>query len=325
MSNMRAVTVAEFGPPENLIVTVAEKPRPGPGEVLLKVAAAGVNRADLLQRQGHYPPPPGASDIIGMEASGNVAELGADVNDWEPGQEVCALLAGGGYAEYVTVPAGHLLPVPDGVDLVDAAALPEVACTVLSNLKRTAHLRSGELLLLHGGASGIGTHAIQWGKEIGATVAVTAGSAEKLEFCRDLGADITINYNDEDFLDVIKSHGGADVILDIIGAKYLDRNVSALAKDGRLVVIGMQGGAKAELNIGALLAKRGTIHATALRGRTLEDKAAIVADTIATTWPMIAAGKVKPVVGKKFPLAEAAAAHTLLDAGKVTGKVLLTV
>lgn len=322
---MRAITVTEPGPPENLVATDVDKPRPGPGEVLIKVAAAGVNRADLLQRQGNYPPPPGASDIIGMEASGTVDELGADVSDWEQGQEVCALLAGGGYAEYVTVPAGHLLPVPNGVDLVDAAALPEVACTVLSNLKRTAHLRSGELLLLHGGASGIGTHAIQWAKELGATVAVTAGSSDKLEFCRRLGADITINYHDDDFLEVIKSHGGANVILDIIGAKYLDRNVSALAKDGRLVVIGMQGGAKAELNIGALLAKRGTIHATALRGRSLQDKAAIVADTVATTWPMISAGKVKPVVGKRFSLSDAAAAHTLLDSGKVAGKVLLTV
>lgn len=322
---MRAVTVTEFGPPENLIVTDIEKPHPGPGEVLIKVAAAGLNRADLLQRQGNYPPPPGASDIIGMEASGTVDELGADVDAFEPGQQVCALLAGGGYAEYVAVPAGHVLPVPAGVDVVDAAALPEVACTVLSNLKRTAHLQSGELLLLHGGASGIGTHAIQWAKELGATVAVTAGSAEKLDLCRDLGADITINYRDDDFLDVIKSHGGANVILDIIGAKYLDRNVSALAKDGRLVVIGMQGGAKAELNIGALLAKRGTIHATALRGRTTEDKAAIIADTLATTWPMIATGNVKPVVGAKFPLADASAAHTLLDSGKVTGKVLLTV
>ncbi|OZG29076.1 NAD(P)H-quinone oxidoreductase [Williamsia sp. 1138] len=321
---MRAITVTEFGPPENLVVTEVEKPRPGPGEVLIKVAAAGVNRADLLQRQGNYPPPPGASDIIGMEASGTIDELGPDVDSWSPGQEVCALLAGGGYAEYVTVPAGHVLPVPDGVDVVDAAALPEVACTVLSNLKRTAHLQPGELILLHGGASGIGTHAIQWAKELGATVAVTAGSADKLELCSNLGTDITINYHDDDFLEVIKSHGGADVILDIIGAKYLARNVSALAKDGRLVVIGMQGGVKAEVNLGALLAKRGTIHATALRGRDLEDKAAIVADTVATTWPMIAAGRVKPVVGATFPLGDAAKAHALLDSGKVTGKILLT-
>ncbi|ETD34108.1 NAD(P)H quinone oxidoreductase [Williamsia sp. D3] len=325
MSNMRAVTVTEFGPPENLVITDVERPSPAAGEVLVKVAAAGVNRADLLQRQGNYPPPPGASDIIGMEVSGTVAELGTEVTGWEIGQQVCALIAGGGYAEYVAVAAEHLLPVPDSVDLIAAAALPEVACTVLSNLKRTAHLQRGELLLLHGGASGIGTHGIQWAKALGATVAVTAGSAEKLELCRNLGADITINYHDDDFVEVLKTHGGADVILDIIGAKYLSRNVSALAADGRLVVIGMQGGVKAELNLGALLAKRGTIHATALRGREQSDKAAIVADTIATTWPMIANGRVKPVVGATFSLDEAGEAHALLESGKVTGKVLLTV
>ncbi|WP_031331292.1 NAD(P)H-quinone oxidoreductase [Williamsia sp. D3] len=322
---MRAVTVTEFGPPENLVITDVERPSPAAGEVLVKVAAAGVNRADLLQRQGNYPPPPGASDIIGMEVSGTVAELGTEVTGWEIGQQVCALIAGGGYAEYVAVAAEHLLPVPDSVDLIAAAALPEVACTVLSNLKRTAHLQRGELLLLHGGASGIGTHGIQWAKALGATVAVTAGSAEKLELCRNLGADITINYHDDDFVEVLKTHGGADVILDIIGAKYLSRNVSALAADGRLVVIGMQGGVKAELNLGALLAKRGTIHATALRGREQSDKAAIVADTIATTWPMIANGRVKPVVGATFSLDEAGEAHALLESGKVTGKVLLTV
>ena len=322
---MRAVTVTEFGPPENLVITDVERPSPDAGEVLVKVAAAGVNRADLLQRQGNYPPPRGASDIIGMEVSGTVAELGTKVTGWEIGQQVCALIAGGGYAEYVTVAAEHLLPVPDSVDLIEAAALPEVACTVLSNLKRTAHLQRGELLLLHGGASGIGTHGIQWAKALGATVAVTAGSAEKLELCRDLGADITINYHDDDFVEVLKTHGGADVILDIIGAKYLSRNVSALASDGRLVVIGMQGGVKAELNLGALLSKRGTIHATALRGREQSDKAAIVADTIATTWPMIADGRVKLVVGASFSLDKAGEAHALLESGKVTGKVLLTV
>ena len=321
---MRAVSLSEFGPAENLTVADVDKPRPGPGEVLIKVAAAGVNRADLLQRQGNYPPPPGASEIIGMEVSGTVDELGADVAGWTTGTEVCALIAGGGYAEYVAVAAGHLLPIPAGVDLIDAAALPEVACTVLSNLKRTAHLAPGELVLLHGGGSGIGTHGIQWAKALGATVAVTAGSDTKLELCRDLGADITINYNTDDFVEVVKDHGGADVILDIVGAKYLGRNVSALANDGRLVIIGMQGGIKAELNIAALLGKRGTVHATALRGREQSDKAAIVADTIATTWPLIADGRIKPVVGATFPLAEAGAAHTLLESGQVSGKILLT-
>ncbi|WP_028462992.1 NAD(P)H-quinone oxidoreductase [Nocardia sp. 348MFTsu5.1] len=321
---MRAVNVTEPGPAENLFVADIDKPRPGPGEVLIKVAAAGINRADLLQRQGFYPPPPGASEIIGMEVSGTIDELGSDVAGWTIGTDVCALIAGGGYAEYVAVAAEHLLPIPAGVEVIEAAALPEVACTVLSNLKRTAHLAPGELVLLHGGGSGIGTHGIQWAKALGATVAVTAGSDAKLELCRDLGADITINYNTDDFVQVIKDHGGADVILDIVGAKYLDRNVSALTDDGRLVIIGMQGGAKAELDIGALLRKRGTVHATALRGRTRSDKAAIVADTIATTWPLIADGRVKPVVGATFPLAQAGEAHTLLESGQVSGKILLT-
>ncbi len=324
MTSMRAVNVTEPGPAENLFVADIDKPRPGPGEVLIKVAAAGINRADLLQRQGFYPPPPGASEIIGMEVSGTIDELGSDVAGWTIGTDVCALIAGGGYAEYVAVAAEHLLPIPAGVEVIEAAALPEVACTVLSNLKRTAHLAPGELVLLHGGGSGIGTHGIQWAKALGATVAVTAGSDAKLELCRDLGADITINYNTDDFVQVIKDHGGADVILDIVGAKYLDRNVSALTDDGRLVIIGMQGGAKAELDIGALLRKRGTVHATALRGRTRSDKAAIVADTIATTWPLIADGRVKPVVGATFPLAQAGEAHTLLESGQVSGKILLT-
>lgn len=324
MTSMRAVKVTEPGPAENLFVADIDKPRPGPGEVLIKVAAAGINRADLLQRQGFYPPPSGASEIIGMEASGTIDELGSDVAGWTTGTDVCALIAGGGYAEYVAVAAEHLLPIPAGVEVIEAAALPEVACTVLSNLKRTAHLAPGELVLLHGGGSGIGTHGIQWAKALGATVAVTAGSDAKLELCRDLGADITINYNTDDFVQVIKDHGGADVILDIVGAKYLDRNVSALTDDGRLVIIGMQGGAKAELDIGALLRKRGTVHATALRGRAQSDKAAIVADTIATTWPLIADGRVKPVVGATFPLEQAGEAHTLLESGQVSGKILLT-
>src|ERR1700761_5695486 len=214
----------------------------GPDQVLIKVAAAGVNRADVLQAAGKYPPPPGASEIIGMEVAGVIAEVGSDVTEWSVGQEVCALIAGGGYAEYVAVPAAQLLPIPQGVALVDAAALPEVACTVWSNLVLTAHLTTGQLLLLHGGGSGIGTHAIQVGRALGARVAVTAGSAEKLEFCRDLGAQIAINYHDEDFVARVRDEsGGADVILDIMGAAYLDRNIDALAPDGQLIIIGMQG------------------------------------------------------------------------------------
>ena len=301
----------------------------GPGELLIKVAAAGVNRADVLQAAGKYPPPPGASEIIGMEVSGAVAEVGSGETEWSVGQEVCALLAGGGYAEYVVVPAGQVLPIPDGVDLVDAAGLPEVACTVWSNLVLTAHLREGQLLLIHGGASGIGTHAIQVARALGARVAVTAGSAEKLEFCRELGADIVINYRDEDFVARLREEtDGADVILDIMGAAYLDRNIDVLATDGQLVVIGMQGGVKAELNIGKLLAKRARIIGTTLRGRPVSgpnSKTEIVQAVTASVWPMIAEGRVRPIIGARMPVQQAADAHQQLVSGKVTGKIVLTV
>lgn len=300
----------------------------GSGEVLVKVAAAGVNRADLLQAAGKYPPPPGASEIIGMEVSGVISEVGADVTGWSVGQEVCALLAGGGYAEYVAVPAGQLLPIPDGVDLVDAAGLPEVACTVWSNLVLTAHLSKGQLLLMHGGASGIGTHAIQIARALGARVAVTAGSQEKLQTCRDLGAEITINYRDEDFVARLQEHGGADVIFDIMGASYLDRNIDALATDGQLVIIGMQGGIKGELNIGKLLAKRAHVIGTTLRGRPVSgpnSKSEIVAAVTAKVWPMIADGRVRPIIGERMPIEQAGAAHRKLADGEVHGKVVLTV
>lgn len=237
----------------------------GPGEVLIKVAASGVNRADVLQAAGKYPPPPGVSDIIGLEVSGIVAAVGPGVTEWSAGQEVCALLAGGGYAEYVAVPADQVLPIPPSVNLVDSAALPEVACTVWSNLVMTAHLRPGQLVLIHGGASGIGSHAIQVARALAARVAITAGSPEKLELCRDLGAQITINYRDEDFVARLKQEtdgSGADIILDIMGASYLDRNIDALATDGQLIVIGMQGGVKAELNLGKLLTKRARVIGT---------------------------------------------------------------
>jgi putative PIG3 family NAD(P)H quinone oxidoreductase len=302
---------------------------PGPGEVLVKVTAAGVNRADVLQAAGKYPPPPGASDIIGMEVSGVVAELGSGVTGWSAGQEVCALLAGGGYAEYVAVPAGQVMPVPDGVDLVDAAGLPEVACTVWSNLVLTAHLCKGHLLLLHGGASGVGSHAIQVARALGARVAVTAGSAEKLEFCRQLGANITINYHDEDFVARLREEGGgADVILDIMGAAYLDRNIDALATDGQLVVIGMQGGVKGELNLGKLLSKRARVIGTTLRARPTtgpNSKTEIVQAVTRSVWPMIAEGRVRPIIGARIPIQQAGEAHQQLVSGKVTGKIVLTV
>ncbi|MGD1172819.1 NAD(P)H-quinone oxidoreductase [Mycobacterium seoulense] len=300
----------------------------GAGEVLIKVAAAGVNRADVLQAAGNYPPPPGASDIIGMEVSGVVAETGPGVTDWSAGQRVCALLAGGGYAEYVAVPAVQVMPIPDGVDLIDAAGLPEVACTVWSNLVLTAHLGKGQLLLVHGGASGIGTHAIQVARALGARVAVTAGSAEKLEFCRELGAEITINYRDEDFVARLQESGGADLILDIMGAAYLDRNIDALATDGQLVIIGMQGGIKGELNIGKLLAKRARVIGTTLRARPVtgpNSKTEIVQAVIGSVWPMIAEGRVRPIIGARMPIQQAGEAHQRLTSGKVTGKIVLTV
>jgi putative PIG3 family NAD(P)H quinone oxidoreductase len=300
----------------------------GEGEVLIKVTAAGVNRADVLQADGKYPPPPGASDIIGMEVAGVVADAGPGVTEWSAGQQVCALLAGGGYAEYVAVPAGQVMPIPGGVDVVEAAGLPEVACTVWSNVVMTAHLGSGQLLLVHGGASGIGSHAIQVARALGARVAVTAGSAEKLEFCRELGAEITINYRDEDFVERVRESGGADVILDIMGAAYLDRNIDALATDGHLVIIGMQGGVKGELNIGKLLVKRARVIGTTLRARPVtgpNSKAEIVQAVIASVWPMIAEGRVRPIIGARMPIQRAAEAHQDLVAGKVTGKIVLTV
>jgi putative PIG3 family NAD(P)H quinone oxidoreductase len=325
---MRAI-VAESA--EHLVWREVADVRPDHGEILIKVAAAGLNRADLLQAAGHYPPPPGASQILGMEVSGTVAAVGAETANWQIGQEVCALLAGGGYAEYVAVPAAQVMPIPTGVSLQDAAGLPEVACTVWSNLVMTAHLTAGQLLLIHGGASGIGTHGIQVAHALGSRVAVTAGSTPKLELCRELGADITVNYNDEDFVERIRQEtqgAGADVIFDIMGASYLDRNLDALATDGQLVVIGMQGGVKGELNIGKLIAKRTRVIGTALRGRPVEgagSKGAIVTAVVESVWPMIAAGRVRPITGAVFPIERAAEAHQLLSSGKVTGKVLLSV
>ncbi len=301
-------------------------PVPGEGEVLVEVAASAVNRADILQRQGSYSPPPGASPYPGLECSGRIAALGPGVSGWAVGDEVCALLSGGGYAEKVAVPAGQLLPVPEGLSLRQAAALPEAVCTVWSNVFMVAHLRPEETLLVHGGSSGIGTMAIQLAKALGARVAVTAGTQEKLERCAELGADVLINYREQDFVAEIKQAtdgAGADVILDNMGAKYLDRNVQALAVNGRLAIIGMQGGVKGELNIGALLGKRGAISATSLRGRPLGEKAAIVAAVREHVWPLLAAGDVRPIVDRELPMPEAAEAHRLVEASGHIGKVLL--
>lgn len=327
MGAMRAVTATEPGGPEVLTITELPDPAPGPGELLIDVAATAVNRADLLQRQGFYPPPPGASDVIGLECSGTVAAVGDGVTGWDVGTPVCALLAGGGYASRVVVPAGQVMPVPDGIDLVTAAALPEVACTVWSNVFMIAQLQPREAFLVHGGAGGIGTMAIQLAAAAGARVFATAGSPEKLELCRSLGAEVAISYRDEDFVEVVRGATGgrgADVVLDNMGAKYLGRNVSALADEGRLVIIGLQGGVKAELNLGQLLAKRGAIIATALRSRPIEGKAAICAAVVEHVWPLVAAGTVRPVVHQVLPLDQAGEAHRIVESGSHTGKVLLT-
>ncbi|MGR3936706.1 NAD(P)H-quinone oxidoreductase [Streptomyces sp. BRA346] len=325
---MYAITIPEPGGPDALQWTEVPDPAPGEGEVLVEVVAGGVNRADLMQRQGHYPPPPGAPAYPGLECSGRIVELGPGVSGWTVGDEVCALLAGGGYAGKVAVPAGQLLPVPDGVDLVTAAGLPEVTATVWSNVFMISHLRPGETLLVHGGASGIGTMAIQLAKAAGARVAVTAGSAEKLAACRELGADVLINYREQDFVEEVRGAtegAGADVVLDIVGAKYLARNVDALAVNGRLAIIGLQGGAKAELNLVKLLGKNGAVTAAGLRGRPLGEKAAIVAAVREHVWPLIGSGRVRAIVDRTLPMREAAEAHRLLESSGHVGKVLLTV
>ena len=324
---MKAITTPTPGDADALVLDEVPAPDIGAAEVLVQVAAAGVNRADLMQRQGFYPPPPGASPYPGLEVSGTISALGPDVAGWAVGDQVCALLSGGGYAEQVSVPATQLLPVPAGVSLVDAAALPEVVCTVWSNLFMTANLQPGQTVLIHGGSSGIGTMAIQLARSVGARVAVTAGSAHKLEACRALGAEILINYREQDFVEVLADATkgrGADVILDNIGAKYLDRNVRALAVNGRLVIIGLQGGAKAELDINMLLRKCAAVIATSLRGRPSAEKAAIVAAVREHVWPLVESGRVKPVVHRTYPLAQAPDAHRELEASTNIGKVLLT-
>lgn len=324
---MRAVIADGAGGPEVLSVAELPDPEAGPGEVVLDVAAAALNRADLLQRQGFYPPPPGASDVIGMECSGTVAAVGEGVTGWAVGDEACALLAGGGYAARVAVPAGQLMPVPAGVDLVTAAALPEVACTVWSNVFMIAGLTPHETLLVHGGAGGIGSFAIQLAHQLGATVVTTAGTADKRAACLALGADVAVDYREQDFVEETRratDGRGADVILDNMGAKYLDRNIDALATEGRLVIIGMQGGTKAELDINKLLRKRGAVIATALRSRPVEEKSAICASVVEHVWPLVAEGLVQPVVHGAMPLEEAAAAHALMESGEHSGKILLT-
>ena len=327
---MRAITIDDDGTNQTLVPADLPEPEPVTGEALVEVVAAGVNRADVMQRKGFYPPPPGASDILGLEVSGRITGFGPDTDPagWSVGDEVCALLSGGGYAESVAVPVGQLLPIPAGVDLADAAGIPEVACTVWSNLVDEAGLTEGDTVLLHGGSSGIGTMAIQVARQLGARVAVTASTQAKLDACRELGADILINYAEQDFVEELKAATdgrGADVVLDVVGAKYLARNLAALAPDGRIVVIGLLGGRKGELDLGALLSKRGTVKATSLRARPTEDKARIVAAVREHVWPWIEAGDVRTVIASRHPLADAGKAQAEMEASGHIGKILLDV
>jgi putative PIG3 family NAD(P)H quinone oxidoreductase len=319
---MHAIVIEKPGDPDVLRWTEVPDPVIGPDEVLLDIIAAGVNRADIMQRRGFYPPPEGAPEYPGLEASGRVAAVGDHVTEWRVGDEACALLSGGGYATRVAVPAGQLLPVPRGLSLVEAAALPEVACTVFANVFMLARLRQGESFLVHGGAGGIGTMAIQLAKAHGARVLTTAGSEEKLRRCRELGAEVAINYRTEDFVEVARP---VDVILDNIGAEYLPRNVDALGTEGRLVVIGLQGGRIGELDLGTLLAKRASVHATSLRARPLHEKAEIVAAVRGHVWPLVESGAVRPIVDRTLPMAEAGEAHRTMEESTHVGKIVLTV
>lgn len=325
---MRAVVCDGTGGIDVLQIGEVPDPVAGDNDVVIDVVATAVNRADLLQRQGHYPPPAGVTDVLGLECSGRISSVGAEVTRWQVGDEVTALLSGGGYAERVSVPAGQVLPVPAGVDVRTAAALPEAASTVWSNVFMLAGLQPDEVLLVHGGSSGIGTMATQLAAALGARVAVTAGTAQKLERCRDLGADILVNYREADFVDEVKAAtdgAGADVVLDNMGAAYLPRNVDVLASNGRLVVIGMQGGVKGELNLATLLGKRGAILATSLRARPAAEKATIVAAVEEHVWPLVAADAVRPVVHEVFGFADVREAHRCVEEGRHVGKVLLEV
>jgi putative PIG3 family NAD(P)H quinone oxidoreductase len=327
---MRAVVVPEPGEPEVMRVETVPDPVPGPGEVLIRVAATAVNRADCMQRQGNYPPPRGASPYLGLECSGTIAALGESVAGWEIGAQVCALLSGGGYAELVAVPVGQLMPVPAGISLTDAAALPEVSTTVWSMVfgAEAGRLQPGERFLVHGGTSGIGTMAIQLASQRGARVFATAGTPRKVDFCRQLGAEVAINYREESFDDRVRSEtdgAGVDVILDNMGAAYLEPNMRALGLGGRLIVLGLQGGRKGELDLGALLVKRATVHAAGLRARPAAQKAVIVAETVAAVWPLVEAGTVRPVIDRILNLDDVVEAHRLVESSEHIGKVLLRV
>jgi putative PIG3 family NAD(P)H quinone oxidoreductase len=324
---MAVVEISEPGEPEVLRPARRAVPTPGSGEVLIAVAAAGVNRPDVMQRRGKYPPPPGASDLPGLEVAGTIAAVGPDVARWHVGETVCALVAGGGYAEYCLAPAPQCLPIPDGLDLVSAAALPEIFFTVWTNLFERGGLRAGEWTLIHGGSSGIGTTAIQLARAFGAQVIATAGSAEKCAACERLGASRAINYREEDFVAAVREATGGrgvDVLLDMVGAEYLARNLECLAFDGRLVIIGTLGGVKAAFNLVPLLQRRLTMTGSTLRARSVEQKGAIARALETQVWPLIARGRVRPVIDLVLPLAEAAAAHRRMESGAHVGKLVLT-
>lgn len=323
---MTVVEVAEAGPPEGFRLARRPLPEPSAGEVLLKVSAAGVNRADVMQRQGKYPPPPGASDILGLEVSGTVEMLGASVRDLALHDQVCALLTGGGYAEYCVVPAPQCLPCPEGVPLVDAAALPEAFCTVWTNVFERGGLEKGETFLVHGGSSGIGTVAIQLAKLFGAKVFTTAGTKEKCEACLSLGADLAINYKNEDFVEAVKAATqgrGVDLILDMVGGAYLHRNLDSLAVEGRLVVIALMGGADADINLATVMSRRLTLTGSTLRSRSIEQKASIVQTLSQLVWPRLSNGDLRPVIHARYPLSDAAEAHRVMESSTHIGKLLL--
>ena len=325
---MTVIEVPEPGGPDAMKLATRPVPKPAAGEVLIAVAAAGVNRPDIVQRAGHYPPPPGATDLLGLEVSGTIAAVGEGVTAWKPGDPVCALTPGGGYAEFCVTPAAHCLPVPAGFDMVAAAALPETCFTVWHNVFQRGHLKAGETFLVHGGSSGIGTTAIQLAKQFGARVITTAGSAEKCTACEALGADLAINYREKDWVEAVKEFArkkGVDLILDMVGGDYVQKNLSVLAWDGRLVNIAFLKGAKVELNLGLFMIKRQTFTASTLRAQSDESKANIARELRAQVWPLIDAGKVKPLIYKTFPFANVVEAHKLMESSAHIGKIILLV
>jgi NADPH:quinone reductase len=327
-AQMTAIEIREPGPPQALRAVPRPVPQPAPGEVLIRVAAAGVNRPDVLQRKGHYPPPAGVTDVPGLEVAGTVVAAGTGVREPAIGTQVCALIAGGGYAEYAVAPALQCLPLPPQVTLEEAAALPETFFTVWYNVFERSRLRSGETLLVHGGSSGIGTTAILLGKAFGATVIVTAGSAQKCAACRELGADHAINYHEVDFVEATRratDGRGADVILDMVGGGYVARNVAAAATEGRIALIAVQGGTKAELDLRPLITKRLMLGGSSLRPQSAENKGRLAAALLDSVWPLFATKKLKPPIHARFPLAEAAAAHTLMESNAHVGKIVLIV